>query len=189
MNLLDLIIIATMIFLVVRGIFRGFFREIGSIAGVILGIWIGNAFQPQMTTYLRAYLPSVTFLPLISFGLLFAIIFIICNLAGWLLNMILKRTFFGWVDKTMGAGLAVLKGIIITYLVIVLLTFFLPSKTPLIAGSRLAPSIVSSYQSVVSLVSPGFYKKWKNKFLEKKKGIDKVISGKVRDFTGKDGSR
>ena len=30
MNPLDLIIIATMVFFIVRGVFRGFFREIGS---------------------------------------------------------------------------------------------------------------------------------------------------------------
>ncbi|MBW2205067.1 MAG: CvpA family protein, partial [Deltaproteobacteria bacterium] len=40
MNLLDLIIIACMVFLIVRGIFRGFIREVGSLAGVILGIWL-----------------------------------------------------------------------------------------------------------------------------------------------------
>jgi uncharacterized membrane protein required for colicin V production len=33
MNLLDIIIIVTMIFLLVKGVFRGFIREIASLAG------------------------------------------------------------------------------------------------------------------------------------------------------------
>ncbi len=67
-----------------------------------------------------------------------------------------------------GAGLAGLKGVIIIYLVIVLLTFFFPAKTPLIARSKLAPLIIVSYQSVVSLIPPHQYEKWKNSVMRKK---------------------
>ena len=189
MNLLDLIIVATMIFLIVRGIFRGFFREIGSLAGVILGIWLANVYQPQMTEYLKTYLPSAKFLPIISFAVIFAIVLVLCNVAGWALKMLLKKVLLGWADRTLGAGFAVLKGIIITYLVIVLLTFFVPSKAPLIARSILAPLIVSSYQSMVSIISPGSYQKWKRKFLGHAKKIGAVVPEKNREPTGNDGSR
>ena len=68
MNLLDMIIIAGMIFVILRGIFRGFFRETGSLAGVVIGIWLANAYQPRMSDYLSSYLPPSKFLPLISFA-------------------------------------------------------------------------------------------------------------------------
>ncbi|MCK4792721.1 MAG: CvpA family protein [Desulfobacteraceae bacterium] len=178
MNLLDLIIIATMIFLIIRGIFRGFFMEVGSLAGVILGVWLANHYQPQMTDYLRAYLPSGKFLPMISFALIFVIVLVLCNLSGWSLKLIMKKAFFGWADRTLGAGLAILKGIIITYLVIVLLTFFVPSKTPLIAQSRLAPLVITSYQSMISLISPGVYQRWKKKFLGNSKVKDAIVPKK-----------
>jgi len=189
MNLLDLIIIATMVFLIVRGVFRGFFREIGSLAGVILGIWLANLYQPQMTVYLKEYLPSTTFLPFISFALIFALVLVFCNLAGWGLKMLLKKAFLGWADRTLGAGFAVLKGVILTYLVIVLLTFFVPSRTPLIGGSKLAPLIIASYQSMVSIVSPGSYQEWKRKLLGHTKGFGAVVPEKKGGLTGKDGSR
>ncbi len=38
MNVLDGLILAILVFFLIRGIFRGFFKEIGSLAGVILGI-------------------------------------------------------------------------------------------------------------------------------------------------------
>jgi membrane protein required for colicin V production len=191
MNLLDLIIIATMIFLITRGIMRGFFREIGSIAGVILGILLANAYQPQMTGYLKAYLPSVKFfiIQLISFGLILTVVLILCNLAGWGLKTLFKKAFIGWSDRALGAGLAILKGIIITYLAIVLLTFFVPSKTPLIAKSKLAPLIISSYKSMVSTISPGSYQRWMKKFLGKKEEVSKVVSKKMGDRTRENGSR
>lgn len=189
MNLLDLIIIATMVFLVIRGIFRGFFKEIGSLAGVILGIWLANLYQPQMTAYLKEYLPSTTFLPFIAFAVIFALVLVLCNLAGWGLKMLLKKAFLGWADRTLGAGFAVLKGIIITYLVIVLLTFFVPSRTPLIAGSKLAPLIIASYQSMVSLISPGSYEEWKKKLLGHTKGFGAVVPEKKLETKGNDGPR
>jgi uncharacterized membrane protein required for colicin V production len=65
------------------------------------------------------------------------------------------------VDRALGVWLALTKGVIVTYLVIVLLTFFLPARAPLVAQSRLAPWIVVSYQSMIRFISPEQYEKWK----------------------------
>jgi membrane protein required for colicin V production len=188
MNPLDLMILATMVFLIVRGIFRGFFREVGSIAGVILGIWLATIYQPGMTEYLKAYLPHGKALPIISFALIFALILVACNMAGWGLKMLMKKTLLGWADRSLGAGLAVLKGIIITYLAIVLLTFFVPSKTPLIATSRLAPLVIRSYQSLVSVVSPGSYQRLKKRFLGTRGERPSDRPEGIEDRAVKDGS-
>jgi membrane protein required for colicin V production len=183
MNLLDMIIIALMIFLIVRGIFRGFFREIGSLAGVILGIGMGCLYQQQMSEYLKAYVQTGKFLQLISFAVIFFVVLALCNLSGWGVKMILKKAFLGWTDRALGVGLAVLKGIIITYLLIILLTFFVPSNKPLIAGSTLAPLIIASYQTMVDLIEPGFYQNLKKKFLGKAKGMDEIVTKKFESIT------
>ena len=163
MNLLDLIIIAFMIFLIVRGFFRGFFREIGSLAGVIFGICLANLFQPQVTRLLSLFLPSGKFLALLGFALIFVVVLMVCNLMGRGLRRLFGKALVGWPDKIPGAGLATLKGLIITYFGIVLFTFFVPSKAPLITQSRLAPLIITSYQSMVSVVSPESHPSWKKK--------------------------
>jgi membrane protein required for colicin V production len=161
MNILDMLIIGTMIFFIVRGIWRGFFREIGSLAGIVLGIWLGNRLEPRITLFLKSYMPSVHFLPLVSFALVFFLVLVVCNLFGWGLKTILNKAFLGWADRGLGAGLAVLKGVILTYLVIVLITFFAPAKTPLIVRSRLAPLVISSYQSMAGFVSRETSARWK----------------------------
>ena len=53
-----------------------------------------------------------------------------------------------------------------------------------IATSRLTPLITASYQAMVGIISPGSYQRWKNKFLKKKKEIEKVGSEKIKDLTG-----
>ena len=189
MNLLDVIIIACMVFLIVRGIFRGFIREMGSLAGVISGIWLASLYQPQMTDFLKSYLPSGKFLPLISFALIFFIILVSCNVVSWLLKKLVKKIFLGWADRALGMALAVLKGVIITYFAIVLLTFFVPSKSNLITDSKLAPTIIHSYQSIVGLLSPGAYQNLKKQFVEQKERIEQALSEKIGGVTGTDGHR
>ncbi len=190
MNLLDIIIVIIMIFLIVRGTFRGFFMEIASLAGVVLGILFGLQFTPQMSQSLRPYIPSFDLfaLQLISFAIVFAVILVVCNLCGRGLRILLKKTVLSWTDKGLGAGLAVLKGIVITYLAIVILTFFVPSKAPLVARSRLAPVIISSYQSIICVISPSTYQNWKRRFIEQKNKINKVVSKKMEVLAENDGS-
>ena len=185
MNLLDIIILLTMVFLVLKGLLRGFVREIASLAGVIAGIFLANSFQPRMTKYLEPYLPSMDVLPLISFGLILVLVIIIFNIFGWVLKFMFWKVLKGWSGRIIGAGLAAIKGMILIYLVIILLFFFLPARTPLIATSKLAPSIISSYQAMTGLISPGFYEKWKKKIMGKKKEMDEVLSDKFKDIVEK----
>jgi membrane protein required for colicin V production len=167
MNILDIFILCTMVFFLVRGIFRGFFREIASLAGVVLGILLGSRFQPQATALLKAHVPDSHYLPVVSFVLIFALVLVAANLLGYALSRLFKKVFLGWVDRGLGVGLALTKGVILTYLIIVLLTFFLPAKAPLVAHSRLAPWIIVSYQSMIRLISPELHEKWKSWILGK----------------------
>lgn len=184
--MLDYIIIIFLAFLIVRGVMRGFIRELSSLIGVILGIWLGNLYQPWMTGLLKPHLPFPQYLPLLSFIFLFFSILIICNLLGWGAKLLFERALEGWFDRGLGALLAVLKGIILTYLVIVMLTFFLPEKTPLVAGSTIAPWIIKSYQKMTGIISPDHYRNWKGKFVGESKKIGDIVSDKFNDMVKKD---
>ena len=182
MNLLDIIIIATMGFFILRGMLRGFIRELASLVGVIVGIWLASVLQPQVTNYLKAYLPSSQYLPLISFLIIFGVVLFICNFLGWVLKLFFQKTFFGWADRSLGAGLATVKGVILTYLVLVLLTFFLPGKTPLIAESKLSKLVIDSYQSMIRLVSPSHYQNLKKKIEKKTEEVGEAVSDKIENL-------
>jgi len=182
MNLLDYIIIIAIVYLIVKGILRGFVREIASLAGIVIGIILAYVYLPDLTRFLKQYLPSTQFLPFVSFAVIFAIVLVIFNLIGWGLMKSLKKAFLGWFDKSLGACLAVLKGIIVIYVALILLTFFLPAKTPLIAGSVLAPWVIKSYQSMSKVISPDFYETCKRKIVGEIKKIDKIHSEKIKDI-------
>lgn len=176
MNILDFIILGLIAFFLIKGIFRGFFREISSLAGIIFGLLIGNHYHPQMANFLKAYIPFEKSLPLISFIILFIFVVIFFNLSGILLHHLFKKLLIGWLDRGLGIGLALIKGIIISYLLIVLLTFFMPSKNPLIAKSAAAHMVIVTYQSMSRLISPDLYKTWKKRIYKESKKVGKIIS-------------
>lgn len=161
MNLLDSIVIGMMGFFVLRGFFRGFLRELFSLIGVALGVWAGIYYQRGVASYLDSYLPETSYLPLISFVSVFFLMVIACNLLGMISKIFFYKIFRGVIDRALGASVALLKGVVITYLLMVMLTFLLPSQTPLIAGSRLAPWIIVSYQSMIKAISQEKVKRWK----------------------------
>lgn len=176
MNILDLIILGLMTFFVIKGIFRGFFREISSLAGVIFGFLVANHYYRPVVDLLRNHIPFEKFLPLISFIVLFIVVVIIFNLFGLLLHHLFKRLFIGWFDRSFGVVFALTKGIIISYLLIVLLTFFMPSKNPLIVKSKAARLVIVTYQSMARLVSPDLYKIWKRRISKESEKVGKVMS-------------
>ena len=176
MNVLDFVILGVITFLVIKGIFKGFFREIASLAGIIFGFLVGNHYHPQMAALLKPYIPLEKSLSLIGFIIMFFLVLIFFNLLGILMHHLFKRLFIGWFDKSLGLGIALLKGIIICYLLIVLLTFFMPSTSPLIARSRAARLVIVSYQSMAGLMSPDLYKTWKQRISKKSEKVGKAIS-------------
>jgi membrane protein required for colicin V production len=188
MNLLDILIVSTLIYFVVKGVIRGFVREVASLAGVILGIVIASRYQAEVTKFIEQFLNPGPYLPLIGFVVVFAAVLVACNLLGWLIRMILRKAPLGWVDRILGLGFALLKGVVVTYLVIVILTFFLPSGTPLIARSKVAPWVILSYQSMLGLISKDHYESWKKRFMQKTEELTDKNPNRTEP-AGKDGQR
>ena len=166
MNAIDIGIIVITIFFVVRGIFRGFFKEIGSISGLILGIWVANSCYHILVEYITSYVDIAwrNALSVICFALIFIIVMVVCVLIGWALQRFAKAVFFGWLDRSLGATLALVKSVLISYLIILAVTFFLPAQQPIIVQSKLAPVIISLYQSGSDMIPRETYEKWKNRF-------------------------
>jgi membrane protein required for colicin V production len=178
MNTLDYIIIGFLLFLVIRGIFRGFVREIFSLAGVIAGLWLGNYYQLWLSNIMKRWFPLPEYLPLVSFILIFITLLILCNILGWSLKLLIKNALVGWFDKCGGMVLAILKGLLLCSIILVVFTFYFPAdKTPFIAKSTLAPRCIKAYQQVTEVVSRDHYKNWKIKLIGEQKKAEELKPG------------
>jgi membrane protein required for colicin V production len=182
MSLLDIIAIGIMAFLILKGIFRGFIREIASFVGIVMGIWTAYMFYPQMAEYLKAHhVPPGPHLSPLSFVVILTLVVLVCNLLGWLLKLLFKKTVFGWSDHVLGAGFAAVKGGLLIYVAIILLTLLLPAQTPIIAESRTGQWVISSSQTILHFISPEHYEVWKKRITEKAEEITDVLSEKIED--------
>ncbi len=176
MNMLDFIILGLAAFFVVKGFFRGFFREISSLLGIVFGLLIANQYYPNMNTFLKDYIQLEKYMSPISFALIFVSVLVFFTMLGILLKFIFKKLLIGWLDKSLGVGLAIVKAVIVSYILIVVLTFFMPSKSPLITKSKAAHMVTVTYQSMIRLISPGLYKEWRKKISSESKKIGEIIS-------------
>jgi membrane protein required for colicin V production len=174
MSTLDYIIIGFLLFLVIRGIFRGFVREIFSLAGVIAGLWLGIHYQLWLINIMKRWFPLPQYLPLAGFILIFFAALIIFNLLGWSLKLLIKNALTGWFDKCGGMVLAMLKGLLLCSIILIIFTIFFPAeKTPFIGKSLLAPKCIKTYQQVTEVIDRDHYKNLKVKLTgEQKKTND-----------------
>jgi membrane protein required for colicin V production len=181
MNILDYLILIPLIYLTVKGVLRGFIREAASLAGILIGIWLGIVYQPVVSKILYRYFTDSRLIPLISTALIFVVILILFNLGGWGLRLLFKKVFLGWFDRLMGGVFAVLKTMFLAYVVIIILTFYVSTTTPLITESLLAPWVIKSYQATIGRISPGHYNNWKKKILGKTSRINSIIFEKEKN--------
>lgn len=151
-----------------------------SLAGIILGILLGNILQPHVSKILINVFPDTDLVPIISIALIFIVIMILANLAGWGLKRLFKKSLLAWLDRLLGGAFAVLKTVILAYVFIIILTFYVPAKSALITDSLLAPWIIKSYQATIGRISPEHYKKWKNKIVGKARDINSAINEKIK---------
>ena len=181
MNLLDIIIITALSICLIRGIIRGFLKELISFISVLISIWIANHYQPQATAYFTIILPKGKFIPLISFLSLFIFSLVVCSIIAWAIKaLFIEGGPANGLSRLIGAVLGTLKAIIVIYLVIILLTFFLPSKTPLIAKSKLTPIIIRSYQGIVMFISPSYFNKFKQRLTGGMKKLKREVSKELK---------
>jgi membrane protein required for colicin V production len=185
MNLLDYFIIVLMGLFALRGIFRGFIRELASLVGVVLGIFLGYFIEPKLSVMLKAYLADMASLPLISFAILFFMSILFCNCLAWLFMHLSKKEVKGWGNRVSGAILALLKGLVVIFLLIVLLTFYVPSQAPLVSKSKMAPYVIKSYQSMVGIFSKPALQNWKQKIDSTQKKITQTVTDKVQEIKPK----
>ncbi len=140
LELLDLGIIVILLIFLFRGYRKGFLKQTAALAGFVLGVIIALDRYYIVASFLQEHLLLPEFFAnLVGFVLLALIISGLINIIGFFLHRITAFIFFNYLDSIGGAGLGLLKGGILVYLGLLLL-----SQVPYsfvmepIAASRLA---------------------------------------------------
>ncbi len=108
--ILDIILVIPLAWGLVRGMYKGFLMSVGSLLGLIIGIYVANAYSGQLTEYvLQQFVLSLGVAHAISFFVIFAGVALICFFVSKLLDKFFKLVMLSWLNRLLGAIFGVLK--------------------------------------------------------------------------------
>lgn len=126
MNLFDLAIISILCFCLIRGVFTGLIRELFSVTGALAGFLAASTHYVQVAESLSYRIPDTVKVNLLSFLSIFFGFIITISVLGGIVKPLLKTDLLSRVDRTFGAGVAIIKGVLIVSVLLLTLTAFLP---------------------------------------------------------------
>jgi membrane protein required for colicin V production len=168
MNLLDGVLIVILGYCLIRGIFRGLIKEVSAIVGVLGGYYAAYTYYPSVARLLAHWISNPGYLNIISFLLLFLVVFWAVSIAGVILKYLMNIAFLGWTDRISGALFGALKAMLINMVLILVLTTFLPRNAHIIKSSRGAHGLMR-FSAYLVKAAP---KEMKNTFEAKMKALN-----------------
>lgn len=169
MNLLDMLIVIILGYGLIRGIFRGMIKELSSIIGVLGGFYAAYSYFPLVSAMMEDWITNVAFLNILSFMLIFCIIFFIISILGVIIKYLMHVASLGWLDRLCGASFGFIKAVLIVSVILLALTAFLPKGAPIIKTSVLSPHVTIISEKLAQLVSQEMKQAYTAKIEEIKK--------------------
>ena len=150
MNWVDIIIAFILVVGLARGFANGFVRGLFGLAALVLGILIAAGNYEQVAEAVTSLIPVGEVLQsILAFLIIFAIVMLLVSIVGRLISKALKLASLGWLDRLAGGvlGLFISCLFIAVLLIVVVMAGF--EENSGVAGSTLAPSVVSVVDAVV----------------------------------------
>ncbi|MDR1127118.1 MAG: CvpA family protein [Treponema sp.] len=115
MAVIDIIFLILILIFAIHAGLKGFVEQISSVASVIFGMLAGFFFYKNGAAFLKTKLPSlesVKILPeILSFIILFFIVFVAVKFIGALLKSIVEGVHLGKLDKVLGFLVGAIEGL------------------------------------------------------------------------------
>ena len=169
MNLLDCLLLSILGFCLVRGIFRGLVKELSSIVGVLGGFYAAYTYHPQLARPLSHWIANTGYLHILSFLILFVVIYLLVSFAGAFIKHLMQIVLLGWVDRIGGGVFGATKGFLISTVVILMLTAFLPPNVAILRQSLISKYLMRASATMVKVVPDDMKQSFNQKMQELRK--------------------
>lgn len=112
--LIDIIFVILILIAVIKGYQKGFIIAVFSIIAFILGLAAALKLSAAVSVYLQNHVTvSASWLPFISFAIVFLIVVVLVNLGGKLIEKTFEIALLGWLNRIVGIVLYVMLYLII----------------------------------------------------------------------------
>lgn len=149
MNWLDFVLIAILAISIASSFAKGFAREVIGLVAAVAALIGGAWFYRMAGEVVRPWVGSPETANLCGFLLIFAVIIVMGLLVSWLVGAMMKAVGLSWLDRLMGAGFGVARGVIVCVAVITAIVAFAPgvdaaTPPPAVVGSTIAPYMIDT---------------------------------------------
>jgi membrane protein required for colicin V production len=138
MSIADWIIVGFLVFSVIGAAIEGFFHEAFGLAGLVVGYLLAAWQYQRLADWFAPHLKSPWVGEIAGFLIIFFAVLIVAGFAGRIARWAMKKAGLSAIDRTLGALLGLLKGVLVVAIVLTALTAFAPAAKWL-EGSQLAP--------------------------------------------------
>jgi len=122
MNTLDIIFIAIIGLLAVRGVFRGFVEEIMSMASLILGVLAAVFLYHPVGKLIGSYLPNSVFPDVIGFLVVFLVTYLLVKILEKIFQDIMENVNLEGLDRALGFLLGIVEGLLVVCFILIVMT-------------------------------------------------------------------
>ena len=179
MNLLDVAILIIVALMTIRGFFRGIVQEAATLVGLIASFFLSALYYKNLALWLERYFPNhIIVLSFFCFVFLFILCLFLFNFFAILARGAIRLTLLGWLDRVLGAMFGLLKGAVILFVMVTILTVFYPKSGPVVETSRFFPPILTITEKLTALIPY----KIKDDFLSKKKALENFWESKKQNI-------
>jgi membrane protein required for colicin V production len=145
MNILDIIILIILVYFAVRGLFRGFIQEVFALGGLILGVAAAARYHDYFTQILFRYIHNSDMASVAAYVLVFLVVAAAMAVMGRILSRFIRFLLLGWLDRPLGAAVGLMKGLIITCIVVLVVGMVAGEEKAFVRNSRLKPLVESFF--------------------------------------------
>jgi membrane protein required for colicin V production len=127
MNWLDVVILVILVLCVFQGFRAGLVGAIGSLLGIILGIWAGSHYMSQAAAWIMSAfnIDNQGLANILGFIAIFLALNIVISIVVWVINKIFHIIpFINLANKLLGAAVGFLGGILVAAIFVYLLSLF-----------------------------------------------------------------
>lgn len=154
MNWVDYMLACVIVFSMISGFMAGFARVGIGTAATFIGIFAGFWCYGIAGNYVLDYVTSRPIANLIGFILVFGGIVLLGALLARLVASLFKWIGLSWLDRLMGAGFGVVRGLLIAVAFVTVFLAFAPNPPPRsITDSKVLPYVMEA-SNVLSLATP-----------------------------------
>ena len=151
-GLLDLILLAILVYSTAVAFLKGFVREVFGLITVAVGVLLAGWFYGSVASMFKDVVRTENLALFLGFSVIFLVILIAGFVAIWLATKVMKFAKVQWADRMLGAAFGFIRGWLIGAVILLALTAF-GVQTETVKNSGLAPFFLPGSR-VVALMTP-----------------------------------